>query len=231
MFELISANTFFLQILVSSVSTRGSSSPKVTKSQKTTTFADDLIQSKKRFSVPSFRFPKRSGKDAKPISSRAGSVVSLSDSRPSSSSNTFVNYKKSQQQISKPGANQGFASRMKNLVTNRNKNVTSTKVINTKIDGSNSELTVTSAPKMTKGFRKGRKKAHESQSFDSNDGIGITRSDAAKSISEPSLAAQFSASNNRTRTDAFMREASSVASISSSSAGSKNNKKNGRYIR
>ena len=74
MFELFSANTFF-QISVSSVSTRGSSSPTVKKSQKTTTFADDLIQSKKRFSVPSFRFPKRSGKDAKPISSRAGSAL------------------------------------------------------------------------------------------------------------------------------------------------------------
>ena len=83
---------------------------------------------------------------------------------------------------------------------------------------------------MAKGFRKGRKKAHESHSFDSNDSVGISRSDAAKSVSEPSLAAQFSASNNRTRTDAFMREASSVASISSSSAGSKNNKKSGRYI-
>ena len=191
-----------------------------------------MVQNKKRSFVPSFRFAKRSGKDAKPVSSRAGSVVSLSDSRPSSSSNTFVNYNKAQQQINKTGGNQGFASRMKNLVTNRNKNVTSTKVINTKIDNSNGELTVTSAPKMAKGFRKSRKKAHESQSFDMNDGVGISRSDAAKSISEPSLAAQFSASNHRSRGDAFMREASSVASLTSSSVttGSKNNKKSGRYV-
>merc|ERR1712223_1692664 len=80
---------------VSSVSTRGSASPKTTKSQKTTTIADDLIQNKKRSFVPSFKFAKRSGKDAKPVSSRANSIVSLSDSRPSSSSNTFVNYNKS----------------------------------------------------------------------------------------------------------------------------------------
>ena len=170
---------------------------------------------------------RRYGKDAKPAS-RNGSVVSLSDNRPSSSSNTFINYNKAANQNNKTGG-VGFASRMKSLVTNRSKNVTSTKVINTKVENS-SELSVTSAPRVTKGFRKSRKKAHESQSFDMNDGVGISHTDAAKSASEPSLAAQFSASNHRNRGDAFVREASSVASLTSSSttAGSKTNKKSGR---
>lgn len=171
--------------------------------------------------------PRRYGKDSK-TSSRNGSVVSFSDNRPSSSSNTFINNNKESHKNTKTGG-LGFASRMKSLVTNRSKTVTSTKVTNTKIESS-SELSVTSAPRTTKGFRKSRKKAHESQSFDMNDEVGISKSDAAKSVSEPSLAAQYSASNNRSRGDAFVREASSVASLTSSSAtaGSKTSKKGGR---
>ena len=209
---------------------RGASSPRTKKTQKAQTLNEEnVVQNKKRGFVPAFRFAmsKRSGKDVKPNSSRNGSVVSMSDNRPSSSSNTFVNHNKSQQN-KKADGKIGFASRVRSLVTNRSKNTTSTKVLSTKIDSS-SELSVTSVPKIVKGFQKNRKKAHESQSFES-DGLGISNSDSAKSTSEPALAAQFSASTHKKRGDAFVREASSIASLTSSSAnsGGKKIKKDGR---
>ena len=188
-----------------------------------------MVQNKKRSFVSSFRFgsTKNSGKDHK-TTSRNGSVVSLSDSRPSSSSNTTVNFSKSQQ-TNKTGGG-GFASRMRNLVSNRNKNVTSTKVTKAKVDSTCGDIKVPSASNMAKGFRRRRQKAQESQSFELNDGLGISLSDAAKSISEPSLAAQYPASNNRSRVEAFVREASSIASHTSSSAtgSSKASRKGGR---
>lgn len=139
----------------------------------------------------------------------------------------MVNFSKSQQNNKTGGG--GFATRMRNLVTNRNKSVTSTKVINAKVD-STCDISVGSASDMSKGFRRRRKKAQENQSFELNDGLGTSHSDAAKGISEPSLAAQYTASNNRSRVDAFVREASSIASLTSSSvtASSKASKKGGR---
>ena len=121
---------------------------------------------------------------------------------------------------------------MKNLVTNRNKNVASTKV-NTKVDSSG-DLNITSVPKITKKFQKSRQKAHEnrSNSSESNEGLGISHADAAKSVSEPSLAAQFSVSKQRNRGDAFVREASSITSLTSSSAtqNNKTGRKGSRYL-
>ena len=50
--------------------------------------------------------------------------------------------------------------------------------------------------------------------------------DISKSISEPALAAPFSAATRNSRVDAFVREASSITSLTSSSANgsSKKNK-------
>ena len=189
----------------------------------------ELVQNKKRSFVPSFTFgiPKKFEKEHK-STSRNGSVASMLDSRPSSSSNAAVNLSKGQQKNKAGGG--GFASRMRNLVTNRNRNVTSTKVTNGKVDGSTCDISVASSSNIAKGFRRRRKRAQESQSFEMKERLGISHSDAARSVSEPSLAAQHSASNNRSRVDAFVREASSNTSLTSSSvtANSRTNKRGER---
>ena len=237
-------------------SQRGSASPNQAHSKKVANDGNgggSSVATKKKSSfAPLFRFGhfnKNTSTKSFHNQSRNGSVASAGDSRPSSSSNTIhINYSREQQKSKTGTGGGGFASRVKNLVTNRNKNsdvVSFTKVINTTTNksathGNNNSMNsiTTSAAAMAKGFRKRRKKAQSQNEKHPQNNDGLSTTELAKSISEPALSAHSSAvashriHNGRGNNgDAFMRDAASIASLTSSSAtgSSRGSKKGARY--